>query len=510
MLESIFGPSVPAAVSTDSVTPLHYFDDTPIWRSFILYSLLVFDEVLDADTIRSSLERLTCREGWRKLSARLRKNSTGALEYHFPQINDLERGTRPALSFSRIDNAHMSIREHSVASKLPHLQPKDDKRPTVMGDTDSYLSLMRRPDNPPLSLNDYLTSDAPQLGLHIISFSDATLVTLYWPHTLFDAFGKKALLDAWVLMLQGGDGEIPSPYGGDAPGVDFDPLAKFGCHPTEPYKLRSQLMSSLSLGAWAIGNLFEFVGKQETRVVRVPKLFLDKLANDAMTELQDGSHESNTTSFLSEGDVLCAWWTKIATAHLPKNASTRRRTLVLNNAYSLRKALGGETGLLPLKSTDSSKMDAPYLSNAVGFINVVGTMADVFDKPVGYMASRIRIAIKELGTTPQVEAAAALVRSNKMKLPPFFGDKSMHMITYSNWTKTDLFNVDFSSAIKAQDSGNKQRRGRPVYIQNNQAGFGLPNAFVIIGRDLDGNYWLSGYMSQGLWAKMEASFETCW
>ncbi|KAE9571852.1 hypothetical protein CGMCC3_g11977 [Colletotrichum fructicola] len=358
-----------------------------------------------------------------------------------------------------------------------------------MGDTDSYLSLMRRPGNPPLSLNDYLTSDAPQLGLHIISFSDATLVTLYWPHTLFDAFGKRALLDAWVLMLQGRDGEIASPYGGDAPGVDFDPLAKFGCHSTEPYKLRSQLMSSLSLGAWAIGNLLEF------------------LVNDSMSELQDGPNPSDATSFLSEGDVLCAWWTKIATAHLPENASARRRTLVLNNAYSLRKALGGDTGPLPLKSTDSNKMDAPYLSNAVGFINVVGTMADVFDKPVGYMASRIRNAIKELGTTPQVEAAAALVRSTKMKLPPFFGDKSMHMITYSNWTKTDLFNVDFSSVVKTKDSGNKQRRGRPVYIQNNQAGFGLPNAFVIIGRDLDGNYWLSGYMSQGLWAKTEAAFE---
>ncbi|KAL3293856.1 fungal specific transcription factor, partial [Colletotrichum asianum] len=267
---------------------------------------------------------------------------------------------------------------------------------------------MRRPDNPPLSLNDYLTSDAPQLGLHIVSFSDATLVTLYWPHTLFDAFGKKALLDAWVLMLQGRDDEIPSPYGGDAPRVDFDPLAKFGCHSTEPYKLRSQLMSSLSLGAWAIGNLFEFVGKQETRVVRMPKLFLDKLVNDSMSELQDGPNASNATSFLSEGDVLCAWWTKIATAHLPENASTRRRTLVLNNAYSLRKALGGENGPLPLNSTDSSKMDTPYLSNAVGFINVVGTMTDVFDKSVGYMASRIRNAIKELGTAPQVEAAAAL------------------------------------------------------------------------------------------------------
>ena len=58
----------------DEVVPLHFFDDTIIWRSFILYSTFVFDCVLDADKLRSSLERLVCCEGWWKLGARLRKS----------------------------------------------------------------------------------------------------------------------------------------------------------------------------------------------------------------------------------------------------------------------------------------------------------------------------------------------------------------------------------------------------------------------------------------------------
>lgn len=58
----------------DKIVPLHFFDDTIVWRSFVLYSTFVFDCVLDVEKLQSSLQRLVCREGWWKLGARLRKN----------------------------------------------------------------------------------------------------------------------------------------------------------------------------------------------------------------------------------------------------------------------------------------------------------------------------------------------------------------------------------------------------------------------------------------------------
>jgi hypothetical protein len=67
-----WGTAVPEA--GDKVLPLHFFDDTPVWRSFILYSLFIFEDVLDTDKIRHSLEELAQREGWQKLGARLRRN----------------------------------------------------------------------------------------------------------------------------------------------------------------------------------------------------------------------------------------------------------------------------------------------------------------------------------------------------------------------------------------------------------------------------------------------------
>lgn len=64
----------PAKVPTDIVIPLHFFDDTPLWRAFVLYSMFVFDDVLDPEKLRSSLDTLAQRDGWRKLGARLRRN----------------------------------------------------------------------------------------------------------------------------------------------------------------------------------------------------------------------------------------------------------------------------------------------------------------------------------------------------------------------------------------------------------------------------------------------------
>ena len=68
-----FGSSAPERVPTDTVVPFHFFNDTPLWRAFILYTMFSFDDVLDPEALRSSLDTLARREGWRKLAARLRR-----------------------------------------------------------------------------------------------------------------------------------------------------------------------------------------------------------------------------------------------------------------------------------------------------------------------------------------------------------------------------------------------------------------------------------------------------
>jgi hypothetical protein len=342
-----------------------------------------------------------------------------------------------------------------------------------------------RPEGGPSKLSDYLNTDIPQLGLHIVSFTDTTLVTIHWPHTMGDAMAKKTILDAWTLVLKGRENEVKAPYG-----MDWDPFLKLGVDPTEPHKLASQQLGMFGLVGFGIGLVPTVLRKQETRMVCVPRPFLEKLRQDAIAELASVSGDASVESFLTENDVLCAWWTKFAIAHLPQKST---QTVNVNIAFDMRKRLTPD--VIPENTT--------YLSNGVSFVNVLLTVEDITERPVSYTASAIRKAINELGTRAQVEAFQGLIRQGSGKLPPFFGDMNMHLLTYSNWTKANLFDLDFSAARFSTSSATDKRPCNPRYIQNNHLGQTMPNAFPIIGKDNDGNYWLSGYMNKGHWARME-------
>jgi hypothetical protein len=72
-------PKAPQRVPTDRVVPVGFFDNTIIFRTFVLNTLFVFDDVLDVQKLHSSLERVVARPGWNKLGARLRRNVSSKL-----------------------------------------------------------------------------------------------------------------------------------------------------------------------------------------------------------------------------------------------------------------------------------------------------------------------------------------------------------------------------------------------------------------------------------------------
>lgn len=417
------------------------------------------------------------------------RQAKGELEYHVPARFTDER---PAVLFSHAHHSQ-SIADHALASQIPTASG----RPAVVGDPNDFNDLMLRGEDGPKKLDDYLYSDLPQLALHVVSFNDATIITLNWPHTTFDALGQRALLDAWVQKLNGLKTETPVE-------ADIDPLSSFGTKPTESHKLADKRVFTPGLVQYALRNIADFAWrKHENRMVCIPASWLTDLREQCLKELSEGGegYDGTKEDWVSEGDVLCAWWTRVSISHMNPNSSTM---INLNNAYSLRD---------PLKS-DLLPSDRPYLSNAIGFVNVLMPANEILQKPISYTAAYIRRCIKEYGTRDQMEAFGSMVRETSSKLPPFFGNPGMHMVTYSNWTKAKLYEVDFSSAVvpgSASSSGTERRRpGKPSYIQNCQFGFTLPNGFPIIGRDLDGNYWLSGFMTQGTWAKLDSLLEKEW
>ena len=65
------------------------------------------------------------------------------------------------------------MKEHPIASQLPQAT----NRPSVQADPKDF-TLLALGKGSPRTIEEYLYTDAPQLSLHIVSFTDATLVTL--------------------------------------------------------------------------------------------------------------------------------------------------------------------------------------------------------------------------------------------------------------------------------------------------------------------------------------------
>lgn len=86
-MDKLFGRKPPVGPAPgDRVVPLHFFENSLLVQGNNMAVSLVFDEVLDPEKLRQSLEGLVKREGWQRLGGRLRKNvcKNSGLQLHLP------------------------------------------------------------------------------------------------------------------------------------------------------------------------------------------------------------------------------------------------------------------------------------------------------------------------------------------------------------------------------------------------------------------------------------------
>ncbi|KAI0508451.1 hypothetical protein F5B22DRAFT_620629 [Xylaria bambusicola] len=482
-------PQAPPAVATDTIVPMHHMDDNNINRSMVVMFMMRFDDVLDPEKLKGSLEKLLSRDDWRKLGTRIRLNEKGKLDCHIPEKFDEKR---PAVGFSQV-KYDVEIGKHPLASRLP----RASSRPAVVGDPEEFRSLMRREDGPKC-LNDYIYRDEPQLSMHIVSFEDATLVTLSWLHTFLDAMGRRELMQAWIAVLEGRDSDVKPLLG-----VYDDPLKDFGLKPQQPFMYAHQRVTGWKKAIFVMRYIFELVWypKEESRIVCLPAAHMQKIRADAMADLELQDKGDGKKPFVSDGDLVSGWITRLFIQQLERPSSTRK--IQIMNAFGLRATLAND--LLPSNSA--------YVANAVTGVYALVSAKDLLTKPLSFVASEIRRSIAEQGERSQLEARRAIDRVSieKTGQASLFGDAWMRMIIISNWTKGRFFENDFSAAVvKPGIPENSPERssqvGRPSYIQTggySDNTFSLRNAFPIIGKDHAGNYWLMGSLRKGIWPKIE-------
>lgn len=385
---------------------------------------------------------------------------------------------RPAIAFEH-ETHDMSKAEHPAASRIPSYKSAPAERPAVVGNPEDWSELCCGA-NPMKTIADYVGTDHPITGLRIVSFKDATIVNFHWLHIAADAMALKAILDNWVLVLQGREAEVPL-----LQGFDEDPLRELGLHPTEKFDLAGSELSGWGAASYALRNGYTItLAKKENRTVCIPAVFLAKLRRIALRELKD---EGIKDPFVTDNDLLTAWFSRVAFSHLPPE-----QPVTILQAMSLRRAL--EKDLLP--------PGRPYVSNCLGFTNVLKTKEEA-DYSLGLLARDIRQGINKHSTREQIEAYWNMGRKNTWLLGPvpvLFGQPSMYQIGYSNWKKVEATLTDFSIArLKGGDEPLY-----PSFVSQIQNGAAYPDGFIITGEDVRGNYWLEGYRPAGLWAHVEA------
>ncbi|RHZ55808.1 acetyltransferase sphE [Aspergillus thermomutatus] len=494
-------PAPPPTVPTDTIIPFHYWDDDHHTRGLSFDVTFRFDDILDHEKLQRALSRLLELGDWRKLGARIRRNAEGGLEYHVPQRFD---DNRPGFAYSTV-TYDTKVADHPQASRLAQPHRLDAAgRPSVFNvtytATPEFRSFIRTPDFPD-RLEGWLCSDSPQLGVRIIAFQDATLMTVSFLHSLMDMMGLNAVLDAWSAVLRGQEDEV-KPF----VGFSHDPLA--GLAETKNKPLQKYVFANTLLIGWtwlvfALRYIFTvelfWQHREEERVIFLPAKYLQRMRDKAMEELaSQKTSDSDKPLFISEGDILFAWWARVV---LRAEKPSPSRTVNMRNTYCCRSILA-ELGHIPSAS-------CALVTNAVFATLTFLSVRQVLEEPLSFTASEVRKSLIQQRNAEQLQALDAIQRDtlDNAHHPVLFGNPSMYTIMISNWVKAKLFEVDFSAAVEREGMTAHKRSnqlGRPSSIQGTGTkGYATRNTGVVIGKDATGNYWLLYSLRKGVWPDVE-------
>lgn len=426
--------------------------------------------------------------------------------------------SRPAVRYTHVTHAGVRIADDPLASTLPVATAG----PSIQRGPPDFRPYAAAP-GAPETLEDYLAAaDAPQLSLHVTSFADATLVGLAWPHTLMDVVGQGDLLRAWSLVLAGRDADVPPVLGARedavvaaasvAPSRPGNGSGDAQGHaPTPEWGMTKQLLTGWGMLAFGLRFAWDLLWSPpvSTRTVFLPRAFVASLRRRALQDLAvEGEEEKQP--FVSDGDVLTAWFARALAASQP----TRPLTVLhaLNARFRLPELAAASSG-------------GVYLQNmAVGAFAFLAP--DLAAGPLGPAALENRRCLVEQAAEGQVRAFIGALRAkadaNGGVADPatmLCGPTDAVLAPFTNWARADLFNAaDFSAAVLggpgAEEEGGARRDnhkpGRIVFhhAQSMRQSAGARNVVVVLGKDTAENYWVQGLLVPATWARIEEEMKT--
>lgn len=415
----------------------------------------------------------------------------GQLEIHIPVTFTHER---PAVDFSH-ETLGCSVDEHPLGRRLP-VATKD---PKLYGPVTEFHEFATRP-NPPLTIEDYCNSDLPQIGLHIVSFTDATLVSISWPHVMSDAVGIQGLLINWSKVLAGRGTEVQRLEKAESNPLDDFRTIQENKLEDQDWVMKKNLITGFWFIVWVVRYIWTIVWvPQEGRLVFLPSKTIKALRDEAQHSFAEGPQSpvpfKIQPPFLSEGDVITAWAVRMSCLHrAAKTSSTQPITII--NALDVRGRLAG-----------LFKTNTAYIGNFAFALFTTTTVGQVMSSPVGELAYMVRKSLLDQVPEPQIYAMFQELRKTKLGAL-VVGKATSSPLIFSNWSKTKICEVvDFGPAVirRGKRGPVAAEPGKPVYHHSlhTKRSQTARDAFNIVGKDPAGNYWMAAWLPPRAWPKIE-------
>ncbi|KAJ0103937.1 hypothetical protein J7T55_010954 [Diaporthe amygdali] len=427
----------------DKITPVYAFDDTALNRVMPVCQVLRFPDIMDPEVLRTSLKSLLEIGNWKKLRGRWRL------------------------------------------------------------DTEIWPVLI--PPEWPQSMSDLADpkSDLPILGLHVISFSNATVVALNYSHVLMDGGGANAFMKAWTNVVNGRQADVAPLAGAWSDPLDLirQEIEQNG---TEKFVLQDRVI-----------DMGDFLPDDKDAKVQDPLwdmsspesrwriICLTSRAADAILKQARDSLPSD--SFATEDDMIAGWIAKTVAGFLPAS-----RPVNLMRVYDLRRALA-KAGLL--------EPEAAYVQNMYQMAWTLTPEAKFLaDAPLGKIAVGLRSTLSEQTTIGQIRATIKARLDSGMT--PLYGDPKGMVFTANSRVKNhNCRKMDFSGAVKSAcgvdkngdmaDEDKLAQAGTPDYIETLVQLPGPPPGpnFIQGAIDRNGNRTICTFLSNTMWLKMEEALK---
>jgi hypothetical protein len=336
--------------------------------------------------------------------------------------------------------------------------------------------------------------DEPILGLHVLSFTDATIVIMAFCHVMMDGGGLESLLQAWSDVLHGNK-EAVKPM----EGARVDPLdsVRKAYDSREACVLANQKIDLASLmpedGAAPPSDPDWDTSSPESRW-RTLSLSPSGLATLKREASDTQPTRNGSPAFFSEDDVVTAWIARSVARMYPA-----ARPVNMMRLYDLRRRL-------PV-----FKPGAAYIQNAYQMAwNLFPSAGELADASLGEIAARLREEL--VSQTSEAQAVAAMAEREGGNTP-LFGNPVGAFFTLNSWVRMNLYErADFTPAIVGAEKSREVKAmplGRPEFIDFDFALGGAPPGPNVIssGKDATGTRHAMAFLSNVMWPKLEAELQ---